>query len=554
MKYCNIISIIFLNKKQYNVNFINIYVSMNNLYHEWFGNPDYWFSKNKITDNYLCNKYLRYIESTKQIYEYKEIYSKETLISSVILLDQIPRHYKRLGYEIDVDEYSEKAAKLSDYILSIYNTSILTYDELCFVYLPYRHLKRIEKIYEIINIFINLYNKAHDINKAKCKRYLYATLNNIYKDINRKSLNYYLQPKSWNALNKDIFDKQSLDTCNTEYNIQENILYNTIYQEYIKLNTRSKIVVSLSGGVDSIVALYILSKITDNLVAVHINYNNRKESQDELDFVNYYCDYLGVKLLYRTIKEIKRIDCLDNGLRDMYEEITKKIRYDMYNLQQEGDDIYVLLGHNKDDCFENIITNITNKSCYDNLCGMETLKIIDNINFWRPMLNIKKKDIIAFANINNIPYLFDSTPKWSVRGKIRDNLRPVICSLKNNSDIIDESQLDAFFSLTEHIKETNNIINNVIISNLVNKIKSENNKLVGILSINDLYTLRYKSIIKTFLGELNIKISNKTQEDLVDYINRFILKSKENYFILNKSNKMIIKNTCDNSYKKLIII
>ena len=141
-----------------------------------------------------------------------------------------------------------------------------------------------------------------------------------------------------------------------------------------------------------------------------------------------------------------------------------------------------------------------------------------------------------------------------MRGKIRDNLRPLICSLKNNSDIIDESQLEGFFSLTEHIKETNNIINNVIISNLVNKIKSENNKLVGILSINELYTLRYKSIIKTFLGELNIKISNKTKGDLVDYINRFILKSKENYFILNKSNKMIIKNTCDNSYKKLIII
>ena len=527
---------------------------MNNIYYEWFSNPDYWFSKNKITDNYLCNKYLRYIESTTQKYEYKEIYSKETLISCVILLDQIPRHYKRLGYEIDVDEYSEKAAKFSDYILSIYNTSLLSYDELCFVYLPYRHLKRIEKIYEIINIFIKLYNMADDINKAKCKRYLYATLNNIYKDINKNSLNYYLQPKSWNVLNKDIFDKQSLDTCNMEYNLQENILYNTIYQEYIKLNTRSKIVVSLSGGVDSIVALYILSKITDNLVAVHINYNNRKESQDELDFVNYYCDYLGVKLVYRTIKEIKRDDCLDNGLRDMYEEITKKIRYDMYNLQKEGDDIYVLLGHNKDDCFENIITNITNKSCYDNLCGMETLKIIDDINFWRPMLNIKKKEIINFANINNIPYLFDSTPKWSVRGKIRDNLRPVICSLKNNSDIIDENQLEGFFSLTQHIKETNNIINNVIISNLVNKIKNENNKLVGIFCIHDLYTLRYKSIIKTFLGELNIKISNKTQCDLVDYINRFILKSKENYFILNKSNKIIIKNTCDNSYKKLIII
>ena len=210
---------------------------MNNLYYEWFSNPDYWFSKNIITDNYLCNKYLKYIENTTQIYEYKEIYSKETLITSVILLDQIPRHYKRLGYDIDVDEYSEKAAKLSDYILSIYNTSILTYDELCFLYLPYRHLKIIDKIYEIINIFIKLYNNDDDINKAKCKRYIYATLNNIYKDINKKSLNYYLQPKSWIALNKDIFDKQSLDISNKEYNIQENILYNTIYQEYFKLNT-----------------------------------------------------------------------------------------------------------------------------------------------------------------------------------------------------------------------------------------------------------------------------------------------------------------------------
>ena len=204
----------------------------------------------------------------------------------------------------------------------------------------------------------------------------------------------------------------------------------------------------------------------------------------------------------------------------MYEEISKKIRYDMYNLQKENDDIYVLLGHNKDDCFENIITNITNKSCYDNLSGMETLKIIDDINFWRPMLNIKKKDIINFANINNIPYLFDSTPKWSVRGKIRDNLRPVICSLKNNSNIIDESQIDGFFSLTEHIKETNNIINNVIISNLVNKIKSENNKLVGIFYINDLYTLCYKSILNLFLRKLNIKISNNTQCDLVYYIKK----------------------------------
>ena len=93
---------------------------MNNLYHDWFNNKSYWFQKNKDVDKYLCDKYLKYIENTKNIIEYKEFYSKETLISCILLLDQIPRHYKRLygaeGVEIDVDKYSEKATKLINYI------------------------------------------------------------------------------------------------------------------------------------------------------------------------------------------------------------------------------------------------------------------------------------------------------------------------------------------------------------------------------------------------------------------------------------------------------
>ena len=119
---------------------------MNNLYHDWFNNKSYWFQKNKDVDKYLCDKYLKYIENTKNIIEYKEFYSKETLISCILLLDQIPRHYKRLydteGVEIDVDKYSEKATKLINYILSIYSNG-LCIDELSFILLPYRHIKNI---------------------------------------------------------------------------------------------------------------------------------------------------------------------------------------------------------------------------------------------------------------------------------------------------------------------------------------------------------------------------------------------------------------------------
>jgi tRNA(Ile)-lysidine synthase TilS/MesJ len=90
----------------------------------------------------------------------------------------------------------------------------------------------------------------------------------------------------------------------------------------------------------------------------------------------------------------------------------------------------VMLGHNQDDCFENIITNIANKAKYENLNGMENItKLLykeHEINFVRPMLGINKAQIYEFAHKYNIPYLFDSTPKWSQRGKIRDIVRPTL--------------------------------------------------------------------------------------------------------------------------------
>jgi len=532
---------------------------MNKLYREWFSNTQYWFANNKIIDEYLCDKYFKHIHKTKQLYEYKEIYSKETLISCILLLDQIPRHYKRLGYDIDVDEYSHEAIKFTNYVLSIYKD--LRIDELSFVYLPYRHVKDVNKIHEIIKIFLRIYDNSNIIDRIKCKRYLSATLNNIYKHINAKYLDNTLHIKSWDSLNVNIFDKLSLNNSDIYLKCCDIDVYNNIYTEYSKLNPiypDPKIIVSLSGGVDSIVALYILSKISKNVIAVHINYNNREESQDELDFVNYYCNYLGIRLVYRTITEITRDDCLSNGLRDLYEDITKKIRFHMYELLNDTN-TYILLGHNKDDCFENIITNITNKNSYDNLSGMESIKIIDNIKFWRPMLNIAKKDIIHFANLNNIPYLCDSTPKWSVRGKIRDNLRPLLCNLKNNADIThggDDSAIESFFTLKEHIKESNNIINDIIINKLIKSIKcinNVNNVLFGTFSIDDLYTFRYKSISKMFFTRLNINISSKTLSDFIEFINRFIITSKERKFVLNKNNIFMIKNSDDNLYKKIII-
>ena len=368
---------------------------LNELYDEWFSNRDYWFSKNSKIDVYLCDKYYKYIESTSYIYEsYKKnplFFDNKTIIAYIILLDQISRHFKRVyDTNIDIVEFSRKAVNFSNILLYNNKQDIFTIDELSFIYLPYRHLKDIDKIYEIISIYIELYEKANTEDKLKCRRYLQATLNNIYKDINLLSMKINKRVKSWEYINKDILDPRCLED-NKIVSVVSPIIHENMRNEIEKLKDGSTIIVSLSGGVDSMVALYLCKYIKDtynsnkikNIIAIHINYNNRTHSGDELDFVNYYCNKLGIKLYLRTIKEISRNNCLHNGLRDLYEDITKNIRYDMYRLNIKNDRTYILLGHNKDDCFENVITNISNKSNYNNLCGMEVLKEIEGMMFWR---------------------------------------------------------------------------------------------------------------------------------------------------------------------------
>ena len=531
-----------------------------NLYYEWLNNKEWWFSKNSQIDVYLSDKYYRYLYDVCNIYEnytnHNNIFDNKIIIACIILLDQVTRHYKRVYDDsLDVMEYTKKAVGFSNILL--YNNDFTTFsiDELSFIYLPYRHLKDIDKIYEIVSNYIILYNKGNCEDKLKCRRYIQATLNNIYKDINKLAIKNTLTVKKWQDINKDILDPLSIKKHNF-YSIND-IIYSNMLKQIENIDNGSTIIVSLSGGVDSMVALHICKFIKDinnfkkikNIIAVHINYNNRATSVDELHFVNYYCNKLDVKLYFRTINEIKRIDCLHNGLRDLYEEITKNIRYDMYRQNITNDKTYVLLGHNKDDCFENILTNISNKSNYDNLTGMEILKEIDGIKIWRPLLCISKKHIIDYANINKIPYLYDSTPEWSIRGKIRDKIRPALLKLKNNEDFEDDSILESFFDLKEYIANTQKIFKELIINNLISKLEYDDiaKKYCALYNKEELLSLKYMPICELFFKNLKIKCSHKAVKDFSKYIANY----KDRSFILSKTCIIDIKT---NINKYVIII
>ena len=342
-------------------------------------------------------------------------------ISYIILYDQITRHIYRNNQE-SINYYLNKILTFVKYFYDKSKDN-LNLDEFCFTLLPLRHTNNTNDIFFVIKETWNRIKLGQKLN-----RFITATYTRYLKfNDDTDNLEYYHYNKD-NKVRKlnTVLSSILAETC-----VLGDVLIKSKY-DLIKcdyLDKSKKYIISLSGGVDSMVTSYIMKNLGFKIVGVHISYMNRDVCELEIKLIKHWCDIIEIDLYYRKINEIHRAPCMEFGLRDIYESYTRDIRFNAYRntakiLKQDVPQ--VLLGHNNDDAFENILTNISSLSHMDNLTGMEKQLIISNINFIRPMLDTPKKNIYKFAQEHFIPYLPTSTPEWSQRGKIRDKVRPAL--------------------------------------------------------------------------------------------------------------------------------
>jgi tRNA(Ile)-lysidine synthetase-like protein len=457
-------------------------------YEEWMKLDKYWFNSNKELDDYLTSKY-------------ENLLTDNNPIIQIIIYDQLTRHiYRKEVASHIITYFNQKALKIANDNKHLIPD--LSYNDWMFFILVYRHS----------NIRENLLFAMKEAWKRlpESKKFIKATYNraNFEEELEKYEPNDY-----YKYIN---YDENIL-----EYNPNEkftNLNYN--FGEFDILKDKDEIIISLSGGVDSNSCLfYIKNKYPNKIIkAVHINYNNRIETADEVNFLILLCNKLNIQLFVRTINEIKRKPSIKNDLRDIYESYTKKIRFNSYK-KVGGKSPIIILGHNKDDCFENILTNISYKNKYDNLIGMELYSKIDDIQFIRPLYNTSKEDIYKFAHFHKIPYLRNSTPEWSQRGKIRNSVLPIL-------EKWDKRIIDGLFDLSSTIKDLH--IN--LKMNVMNEINEEKKDINTSL-------LFWKYLI---FHKYNFYPSNKSLKSLIERL--MIFKNKFNKMDINKKEKIIIKN------------
>jgi tRNA(Ile)-lysidine synthetase-like protein len=465
--------------------------------------------------------------------EYEETSNIYANLSKIILYDQVSRHILRYTNNQDRQTYYDNKA------LYIFRTSEilnkleeLREEERCFALMPLRHTF----IEDNLQICLDHVKSWMDQSMHPMyERFHQATVKALAQINNKKDLLYQ---KTIADIN---FFLPVLDPAAPNYFMITPVCVETKlsneFKRYCQL-VNNQLIVSVSGGVDSMVCVYLARHCfpTAEIKAISINYANRVEQSIEIDMVNYICSKLNVKHFVRTINEIHRIR---DSHREFYETVTREIRFASYkNVIGDNVNVQVILGHNQDDTLENVFSNIKKGINYDNLFGMEHHSIEKDVCIARPLLCVPKSDIIKFAHDHNIPYTYDSTPSWSERGRLRDILIPSIKSF-------DPNMLPGIIQMATNFKEIYQVYEKSI-----PKINRTSNTTCSVTLNNEIYILDYwKKILTNVALEFKIAfISNKSINHMITQLKINHRKNDQVSRIILSKNLFVVVNLMTNTF------
>jgi tRNA(Ile)-lysidine synthase len=188
-----------------------------------------------------------------------------------------------------------------------------------------------------------------------------------------------------------------------------------------------RLIVGVSGGVDSMVLLHLLNACREafdlSLIVAHVNHGLRPaESEKEAELVRKEAARLGCPFEYGQFhaKEFQK----RGGLSP--QDAARRIRFDFfYSLLQKHHAQKIALGHHADDQVETVLLRLIRGAGLQGLKGM--LPIREGIVI-RPLLEVWGGNIQSFAVEKNIPFLTDSSnlKKDYLRNKIRLALVPLM--------------------------------------------------------------------------------------------------------------------------------
>ena len=306
------------------------------------------------------------------------------------------------------------------------------------------------------------------------------------------------------------------------------------------IENNTTIIVSCSGGPDSMALLSIINKIkTDKnltVICAHVNHKVRKESDEEALMVEKFAkENNDIFELY----EIKEYHDKEN-----FHEDARKIRYKFLNeLKDKYNAKYLLTAHHGDDLIETILMRITRGSNLKGYIGFKEVSSWEGINLIRPLINKTKEELLNYDIENNVPYRVDKTNYLDdyTRNRYRNNIIPLIKEEDKNVHqkyLKFSKELEKYYEYVKEdsLKSLKNIKddeNNIIVSKLLNLPSLQVEIIISMLITN--YQLNdYLPINDNLFNDMINVLKTDKSNALIDLPNNYIFGKSYDKLVFKK--------------------